>query len=69
MLQIAIVGLGWAGSRHVEAASASFEPSRAAQNQLEGVNFCRKVISAWVGQYCLLGLFGNSGPQKRFRNG
>ena len=34
-----------------------------------GTEFCRMVISACTGQYCLLGLCGNFGPQKRFGNG
>jgi hypothetical protein len=57
------------GSKDAEAASASFEPSSASLNPLEGDAFCRKVISARLSQYCLRGLCGNFGPQKRFRNG
>ena len=57
------------GSKDADTVSASFEPSSGSLNPLEGVAFCRKVISACLGQYCLLGLCGNFGPQKRFRNG
>ena len=57
------------GSKDTGAAPASFEPSSGSLIPLEGVAFCKKVISACLGQYCLRGLCGNFGPQKRFRNG
>jgi hypothetical protein len=51
-------------------ASAYFEPSSLSfKKPLEGVEFCKKVISACLGQYCLLGLCDNFGHQKRSRNG
>ena len=45
------------GSKDADTVSASFEPSSGSLNPLEGVAFCRKVVSACLGQYCLRGLY------------
>ena len=49
------------GSKDADTVSASFEPSSGSLNPLEGIAFCRKVISACLGQYCLRGPCGNLG--------
>jgi hypothetical protein len=57
------------GPKDAEAASTSFGLSSASLNPLEGVQFYRNVIAAYMGQYCLLCLCGDYGLQERFRNG